>query len=76
VLPGIEGSRAGVNYGMNNLRFIAPVRSGKRIRARFSLKAFTGRSPGTFQSTLGVTVDIEGEPKPALAVEWMIVTYL
>jgi acyl dehydratase len=59
-----------------NVRFIAPVRSGKRVRGRFVLKALATRSPGVVQSTLAVTVEIEQEPKPALVAEWLTLAYL
>ena len=64
-LPQIEGAKTGVNYGINSLRFVAPVRSGKRVRGRFVLVAVSDRSPGVVQATLGVQVEIENEPKPA-----------
>jgi acyl dehydratase len=75
-LPTIRGTRAAVNFGFNNVRFIAPVRSGKRVRGRFVLKALTTRSPGVVQSTLAVTVEIEQEPKPALVAEWLTLAYV
>ena len=75
-LPTIQGIRAGVNFGFNNVRFIAPVRSGKRVRGRFVLKALATRSPGVVQFTLAVTVEIEQEPKPALVAEWLTLSYL
>ena len=75
-LPGVEGARMGVNYGLNKVRFMAPVKSGKRIRARFTLTAFEERSPGVMQSTNAVTVEIEGEDKPALMAEWIGLAYL
>jgi acyl dehydratase len=76
VLPGVDGSHMGVNYGLNKLRFIAPVSSGKRIRSRFRLLDVTERSPGVLQSTTEVTVEIEGEEKPALVAEWVSLTYV
>ena len=76
VLPGIEGAKMGVNYGMNKLRFIAPVRSGKRIRARFKLLEVADRGPGVLQATTEVSVEIEGEEKPALLAEWVSLTYV
>ena len=71
VIPTIEGQRAAVNYGMNSLRFVTPVRSGERVRGRFVLKQVTERSPGHDQLTIAVTVEIEGQPKPALMAEWL-----
>jgi len=75
-LPTIQGTRTAVNYGFNNVRFVAPVRSGKRVRGRFVLKALVTRSPGVVQSTLAVTVEIEHEQKPALVAEWLTLAYL
>jgi acyl dehydratase len=75
-VPGIEGTKAAVNYGFNSLRFISPVRSGTRVRGRFVLKSVTERSHGAIQTTLGVTVEIEGETKPALVAEWLALYYL
>ena len=60
-----------VNYGFNKLRFLAPVKSGKRIRGRFKLVDVTERQPGVLQSTVEVTVEIDGEDKPALIAEWV-----
>jgi acyl dehydratase len=75
-MPGIEGAKMGVNYGLNKLRFMAPVRAGKRIRGRFTIADVTERSPGQFQTTVTVSVEIEGEDKPALAAEWVTLAYL
>lgn len=75
-LPGIEGTKMGVNYGMNSLRFLAPVRAGKRIRGRFVLKGVNERAPGQLQSTVDVTVEIEGEPRPALVAEWVMLAFV
>lgn len=75
-MPGIEGTRMGVNYGLNKVRFMAPVKSGKRVRGRFKLVDATERQPGTLQSTVEVTVDIEDEPKPALIAEWVTLAYV
>lgn len=75
-LPGIKGVKMGVNYGLNSLRFIAPVKSGSRVRGRFTLKEVTQRPDGAWQSTLGVSVEIEGSTKPALATEWVSLQYL
>lgn len=75
-MPGIEGATMGVNYGLNKVRFMSPVKSGKRIRGRFTLSDVTERSPGVMQSTVAVSVEIEGEEKPALAAEWVTLAYL
>ena len=75
-MPGVEGTKMGVNYGLNKVRFMAPVKSGKRIRGRFKLADVSERSPGVLQSTVEVTVEIEGEDKPALIAEWVTLAYV
>lgn len=75
-MPGIEGAKMGVNYGLNKVRFMAPVKSGKRIRGRFKMLDVTERSPGVMQSTVEVSVEIEGETKPALIAEWVTLAYI
>ena len=75
-VPSIEGAKMGVNYGMNKLRFVAPVKSGKRVRGRFTLVGVEQRPDGSYQSTMGVTVEIEGETKPALVGESVALIYL
>lgn len=60
-----------VNYGLDRVRFIAPVRSGKRIRGRFRLDSVDEKAPGQLLLRHTVTVEIEGEEKPALTAEWL-----
>ncbi|MBY0520667.1 MAG: MaoC family dehydratase [Sphingomonas sp.] len=71
---GMAGATMGFNYGFNKIRFITPVRSGGRVRARFTLLNMEERSPGQWMATLGVTVEIEGQDKPALTAEWLTLT--
>ncbi len=75
-MPGIEGARMGLNYGLNKVRFMTPVRSGSKVRGRFTLAEVTQRPDGAWQTTTNVTVEIDGETKPALAAEWITLTYL
>jgi acyl dehydratase len=75
VMPVIEGTTMGVNYGFDKLRFISPVRSGKRVRGRFVLAEAKLRKPTELQSRTNVTVEIEGEAKPALVAEWLGLIY-
>jgi len=70
-LPKIEGAVHGVNYGFDRVRFLHPVRSGSRVRARFTLAAVTRRSEREWQLTYDVSVEIEGAHKPALAATWL-----
>lgn len=75
VMPVIAGTTMGVNYGFDKLRFISPVRSGKRVRGRFVLAEAKLRKAGELQSRTNVTVEIEGEDKPALVAEWLGLIY-
>jgi acyl dehydratase len=75
VMPVIAGTTMGVNYGFDKLRFISPVRSGKRVRGRFVLAEAKLRKPNELQSRTNVTVEIEGEDKPALVAEWLGLIY-
>lgn len=75
VMPAIAGTTMGVNYGFDKLRFISPVRSGGRVRGRFVLAEAKLRKPNELQSRTNVTVEIEGEDKPALVAEWLGLIY-
>ncbi|WP_114952401.1 MaoC family dehydratase [Sphingosinicella terrae] len=63
--------RMAVNYGFDKVRFLAPVHSGRRVRGRFRLAAFDEKRPGQWQVVHNVTVEIEGEDKPALIADWI-----
>ena len=71
-----EAIRMGVNYGFDKVRFMAPVRSGKRVRGRFRLDRFEEKRPGQWQFVHVVTVEIEGEDKPAVIAEWIGMMFL
>jgi acyl dehydratase len=75
VMPVIEGTTMGVNYGFNKLRFISPVRAGSRVRGRFVLAEAKLRKPQELLSRTNVTVEIEGEDKPALLADWIGLIY-
>jgi acyl dehydratase len=66
--PRYPGLRLTVNYGLNRVRFPAPVKAGSRIRARTTMKEVTEASGG-LQVVRVVTIDIEGEDKPACVAE-------
>ena len=70
--PAIEGTKMAVNYGGNKTRFLSPVRSGKRVRGHFKLLEMAEKRPGQWQQTVELTVEIEGEEKPALICEWLL----
>jgi acyl dehydratase len=63
--------RMGVNYGLNRVRFTSPVKSGSRVRARFTLLKYEPIDGNGVQVTWNATVEIEGAPKPALVAEWI-----
>jgi acyl dehydratase len=74
--PRVEGAKMGVNYGGNKVRFVTPVRSGKRVRGRFKLLRFTERQPGVWEQVQEYVLEIEGEEKPALIAEWIALIYV
>ena len=71
----VEGVRMGVNYGLNKVRFPAPVRVGARIRPVVAVAA-AEEVPGGFQITTAVTVEIEGSAKPACVAETVVRLYV
>jgi acyl dehydratase len=66
-----DNIKMAVNYGLDRVRFIKPVRSGKRIRGRFRLDSIEEKAPGQLLLRHTVTVEIEGEEKPALTADWL-----
>ena len=67
----LTGLLMGVNYGFEKVRFVSPVKVGSRIRASSVLGAVEPKDPGSFQTTRTVTVEIEGETRPALVADWV-----
>jgi acyl dehydratase len=70
----IGSIRMAINYGLNRVRFVAPVRTGSQVRGRFTLVAVEEASGG-LQATWRVTVEREGEEKPACVAEWLVRYY-
>lgn len=68
---GAVEAKMSVNYGFNKVRFLSPVKSGKRVRGHFKLIDLTEKRAGQWQQTMEVTVEIENEDKPALIAEWI-----
>ena len=66
-----EGVVMGVNYGFDKVRFINPVKVGSKIRAHSTLKTAELKDPNSLQLVNTVTVEIEGEEKPALVADWI-----
>ena len=63
--------KMGVNYGLNRVRFTAPLPSGSRVRARFKLLQYEKIDGNGVQVTWEVTVEREGSDKPVLVAEWL-----
>ena len=75
VMPLVEGTTMGLNYGFDKLRFLSPVRAGSRVRGRFTLIEARLRKPTELLSRTSVSVEIEGETKPAIAADWLGLIY-
>ena len=71
----VGGLRMGINYGLNRVRFVSPVPSGARIRARFHLSALEEIKGGA-QATWDVTVERDGSNKPCCVAEWLVRYYV
>jgi len=66
-----DGAKMAVNYGLDRVRFLAPVRSGAQVRGRFTLDSVEEKAPGQWLLRHTVTVEIEGGDKPALTAQWL-----
>ncbi len=67
----VEGSKMGLNYGCDKLRFLSPVRIGSRIRGNATLASVVEKKPGEFLFKSNMKVEIEGSDTPALIAEWL-----
>ncbi len=72
----LDGVKMGVNYGFEKVRFVTPVKAGKRVRGRFSLMSASQKIPGQWSFKYAVKVEIEGEEKPALVAEWLTMQFV
>ena len=70
----VHGVRMSINYGLNRVRFVSPVPSGARIRARVRLANVTAAAEAV-QATWEITVEREGGDRPALVAEWIVRYY-
>ncbi|TMV09170.1 MaoC family dehydratase [Ruegeria sediminis] len=70
----LPGQAMGINYGFDKLRFLAPVRSGARIRGRFVLSKVRKRSETELLRVHDLTVEIENQNTPALVTSWLGLT--
>src|SRR6185503_2676229 len=66
-----DSLKMAINYGLDRVRFLAPVRAGSRLRGRFRLDSVEEKARGQVLMRHTVTVEIEGEDKPALTAEWL-----
>ena len=66
-----DTTKMAVNYGLDRVRFLAPVKSGKRVRGHFTLDGLEEKTPGQLLIRQTVSVEIEGEEKPALTAQWL-----
>jgi acyl dehydratase len=71
-----EGARMMINYGTDRVRFLQPVRVGSRVRARVTLAAIDERQPGQWLIKHGVTMEIEGQERPAMVAELLALAFL
>jgi acyl dehydratase len=69
-----EGTHMSINYGLNRVRFPAPVLAGAKIRARFTLRSVE-EVPGALEVVLDATVETEGSSKPCCVAEWVLRYY-
>lgn len=68
-----ENPQYGLNYGFDRVRLMSPVPVNARIRGRFVLADVRERNPGEFLQKIDVTVEVEGQEKPALVAQWLSV---
>jgi acyl dehydratase len=72
----VEGARLSVNYGLNKLRFITPVKVGSRVRARVAIASVQDVPDDALQVATAVTMELEGAEKPAAVAETLTRVYL
>jgi acyl dehydratase len=72
----IDGTVMSLNYGFDKVRFLSPVKVGSRVRAHAKLLESVEKNPGQILTKLEVTIEIEGEDKPALVAEWLGMTII
>lgn len=67
----VNGAQMGINYGFNKVRFISPVKVDSRIRCHARVVEVTEPNPNQFYVTYDVTIELEGNDKPALVAQWI-----
>jgi acyl dehydratase len=71
-----SGLKMGMNYGFDKIRFLAPVKVDSRVRGVAKLKDAVEKNPGQWLFTLEFSVEIEGESKPALISDWLLMYFV
>ncbi|MCH1446776.1 MAG: MaoC family dehydratase [Luminiphilus sp.] len=70
-----ENTVMGMNYGFDKIRFLAPVKSGKRVRMVGEVLSVDQKDANRFLTTFGVSIEIEGEDTPALVAEFLLMSF-
>jgi acyl dehydratase len=70
-----ENTVMGMNYGFDKIRFLAPVKSGKRVRMVGEVLSVDQKDANRFLITFGVSIEIEGEDTPALVAEFLLMSF-
>jgi acyl dehydratase len=70
----IDGARMGINYGLNKVRFPAPLPTGSRVRGRVTLQRVDAVDGGV-QAAWSVVIERDGSAKPCCAAEWLVRYY-
>lgn len=70
-----ENTVMGMNYGFDKVRFLAPVKSGKRVRMLGEVLNVDQKDENRFLTTFGVSIEIEGEDTPALVAEFLLMSF-
>jgi len=65
----------GLNYGMDRVRFLLPVKTGSRLRDRIVLTGFDERATGRYLQRTTHTIEVEGETKPAVVADWLVLWF-
>ena len=68
----VEQTQMAINYGFDKIRFLQPVKVGSRIRAKATLLSVEEKTSGQYLLRQQVAMEIEGEDKPALIAEWLV----
>jgi acyl dehydratase len=67
-----QGLRLAVNYGLNRVRFVSPVKAGSNIRARVTLQSLKDVLPEGMEAVFNITIEVEGADKPCCVAAWVV----